>query len=258
MKLLISISFSLFVFTHLLSCSFAVQNRIFPLGMTSAGVVVVEVRLDRGSAASLTDEKQNITNDELTWSGQSYLKVYDNNQRELYTEVIDSGLSIHYLMYDSILRSIVDKGLSLTTRFNDFKRITSGKINFCRYETPCDFAELIYDTINNTVHLKSHNGHKHLLPITNEEYTIANDIRNMYLDRDAGIQSITGLLLISSYREYNINEQRIFVAHIAVGQKLPVHDEKKEKKRQFSDVANSTFSEPVIYHSQGFDFVFWE
>lgn len=257
MKLLTSLLFSLFVSTHLLACNFAVQNRIFPLGMTSTGIVVVEVRLDRGSPEiELTGNRSTIY-DESAWSGRSYLKVYDQNQREISAEIIDSNLNISQLAYDSILQTIIEKGLLLTTQFSDFQRITSGKIDFCNYEAKCSYAKLIYDTINNTVSIQNRAGKHFVIPFSDENYTITADIKSIYLEPGNSVTDLNGLLLISSYRAYHINDRTVYVAHIAVGQDYSKHAE-KYKKQQFSDIANSAFSEPVIYHSQGFDFVFWE
>src|SRR5688572_22525742 len=69
-----------------LPCLAASQARIFPLGTTDKGLIVMETHFGRGENFMEGD------NDEMKpyWRGICYLKVYDKNHKEISSQVLDT------------------------------------------------------------------------------------------------------------------------------------------------------------------------
>src|SRR5262245_41810962 len=84
---------------HLLACLSASQNRLFPLGETSQGLCMVEMRLYR---TSFREKKKEAVEMNPAWGGEAYFKIYDQNYNQVYSELLDSIEVFLEHGYDSI------------------------------------------------------------------------------------------------------------------------------------------------------------
>jgi hypothetical protein len=87
MRLILSLFLVVIKTTTSFACLSASQNRLFPLGLVSNGLCVVEMHLER---THYSEKGKNTIEIKPAWSGIGYFKIYDTNYKEVYSEILDT------------------------------------------------------------------------------------------------------------------------------------------------------------------------
>jgi hypothetical protein len=260
---------------NLFVCSLASQYRLFPLGQTSKGLCVVETHLSRTEFIENENKNDTINDEEIEfemelgtrWVGISYFKIYDVNHKEVYTEMLDT-IMFEENNYDSIVDKTFQKGLKLVEKYPDFVVAKPISLTFCDYGEKCSKAKLLFDTINNKIHVQLQNkaiyNIKTLFDSTSIVSNFLKDYVNGFDDIDISAKSFIGQLHVNSVRQFQIGSKKLTIVHIGTGQFLELADgrtpsrEEYKAKFAFTDINKSVFEEPVLHHGHGFDFYMWE
>mgnify|MGYP000148795988 CR=1 FL=1 len=262
-----TITLLLFILTgnSLFACLSASQNRLFPLGKTSEGLCVVETHLNRTEYREKGKETIEI---KPAWGGISFFKIYDKNNKEIYSTTIDTITLFEQVHYDSVINRIFKKGLKLAKAYPDFIAAKPISITFCDYQVACSKAELLYDTLNNKISILLQSNTKHEVSTLFGPTSIASNLLDYYGgfdDADLSAKSFYGSLYISSVRQFQVGNKKLTIAHIGSGQTFELEEggtypPRKEYKSKFAfiDLNKSVFEEPVLHHGHGFDLFIWE
>ncbi len=250
----------------LYACLSASQNRIYPLGTTKQGLCVVETRLTRTEFRGPgVNEIKMIP----SWVGVSYFKIYDAKYKEIRCDILDTIKLFKEQFYDSIIGISLNNGLLKAEKLPNFVKAKPISLLFCDFQEKCSKAEILYDTITNTISIKLPNKSTHKLTVLFDSSSIASNIIEMYTDyEDAdpiSAKLLMGELSLSSVRQYSIGGKKLTVVHIGAGQgfeylegeEKPVSKE-YQPKTAYNDIYKSVFIEPVIHHGHGFDFFILE
>lgn len=248
------------------ACLAASQNRLYPLGITKQGLCVVETRLYRTEFRGPgTNEVEMIP----SWGGLSYFKIYDSKYNVIYTEILDTIHLFKQQFYDSIIGQSFEKGLNRAKKFPDFLLAKPNSMLFCDFQEKCSKAEMVYDTIANTINVKLPNNVSYKVNVLFDSSSIASNIIELYGAYDdadpLSAKLLKGALSISSVRQYSIGRKKLTVVHIATGPEVELVEgeympppKEYQPKFPFNDINRSVFDEPVIHHGHGFDFFIWE
>jgi hypothetical protein len=259
-------TFILLLFTlttnSLSACLSASQNRLFPLGLSSKGLLVVETHLQR---TEYYDKEKKTEKMEKAWFGKSFFKIYDNNYKEVYSAIIDTIKLFQEYRYDSIINKTFMKGLDLAKAYPGFVAAKPTSITFCDYQPACSKAKLLFDTINNKVSIQLSNKIKYDVKVLFDSTSIASNLFDNYADFDGAALSaklFSGRLYISSVREFQVGNKKLIIVHLGSGQIFESAEgpPRKEYKAKFTftDINESVFKEPVLHHGHGCDFFIWE
>lgn len=257
----------LFILTtnSLFACLSASQNRLFPLGQTSKGFCVVETHLNR---TEFREKDKEVIEMKPAWAGISYFKIYDNNYKEIYSEVIDTIRLFEQHHYDSIIDKSFKKGLKIAEKYPDFVFAKPTALTFCDYQEKCSKAELLFDTTNNKIRIRLPNKVAYNVDVLFDSTSIASNLLNYYSsfdDADLSAKSFKGNLYINSVRRFQIGNKKLTIVHIGSGQIFELDEgetypqgKEYQAKFEFTDINKSVFEEPVLHHGHGFDFYIWE
>ena len=253
----------IFLFTSVLlsndvnACLSASQNRIFPLGISSSNLFVVEFQLHRSELIDNVNEKSKI---EAVWGGDCYFKVYDENYKEIHSELIEHLKSLNEQNYISTLENSIIKGKRISEQRFFYKSINQESIFFCDYQENCKKANLVFDTTLNKINIKLQNGFEKELRILDDSITFASNLIS-YLkgfdEIEISAKSLKDNIAINSVRVYNFGHRKLTIVHIANGYSNKL-EENKNPKINFKDQRNYVFLERVMYHGNGFDFFILE
>lgn len=248
------------------ACLSATQNRMFPIGMTGKGLLVVETHLQRTEYVNVDIRTEKM---EPAWRGVAYFKLYDNNFNSLRIELLDTIKLFEQLYYDSIIGGLYNKGVELAKKYSDFIPAKPVSITFCDYQVRCSKASLSFDTIANITFVKLTNGKKYKVNQLHDTTSIASNVVfhfNGFGERDFTTSDLKGRLFISSVRQFKLGERKLTIVHLGTGQifelpeggTYPPGKDEYKAKFAFNDINKSVFDEPVLHHGDGFDFAIWE
>ena len=236
------------------ACLSASQNRLFPLGYCSKGLVVVETHLHRGER--MTDGVKM----HPVWGGVSYLKIYDSNYKVIRSEVLDTIKTFENEDYDSIITNTFNKGLLLAKNIPDFLPAKPTSISFCDYQQSCSKASLSFDTIKNQIFVRLPNKVKYPVTVLFDSLSAASNLRNYFsglYEEQVSASSLKNNLYINSVRQLQIGQRKLTIVHMGYGHPYPPNKEYKPDF-PFDDINKSVFKEPVLHHGHGFDFFILE
>lgn len=247
------------------ACLSASQNRQFPLGQTYKGLCVVETHLFR---TEFRENDKEVIEMKPAWGGLSYFKIYDKNNKEVYSEIIDTIKLFKQHHYDSIIERSFKKGLSIAEKYPDFEFAKPTSLIFCDYQEKCSKAELQFDTINNKIRIRLPNKVAYDVNVLFDSTSIASNLLNYYSDfddADFSAKSFKGNLYINSVRQFQFGNKQLTIVHIGSGQTFELAEggtyppgKEYEAEFAFTDINKSVFEEPVLHHGHGFDFFIWE
>lgn len=253
----------IFLFTSVLfsndvnACLSASQNRIFPLGISSSNLFVIEFQLYRFELIDKVNEKPKI---KTVWGGDCYFKVYDENYKEIHSELIEHLKSFKEENYISTIENSFIKGKRISEQRFFYKRINQESIFFCDYQENCKKANLVFDTTLNKINIKLQNGFEKELCILDDSTTFGSNLIG-YLkgfdEMEISAKSLKDNIAINSVRVYNFDERKLTIVHIANGYSNKL-EEKKNPKINFKEEINFAFFERVMHHGNGFDFFILE
>lgn len=249
----------------LFACLSASQNRLFPLGQTSKGLCVVETHLYR---TEFRENDKEVIEMKPAWGGLSYFKIYDKNNKEVYSEIIDTIKLFQQHHYDSIIDRSFKKGLSIAEKYPYFVSVKPTALTFCDYQEKCSKAELLFDTTNNKIRIRLPNKVAYDVNVLFDSTSIASNLLNYYGgfdDADLSAKSFKGNLYINSVRQFQFGNKKLTIVHIGSGQTFELAEggtyppgKEYKAKFEFTDINKSVFEEPVLHHGHGFDFFIWE
>jgi hypothetical protein len=246
-------------------CLSASQNRIFPLGTTSKGLLVVETHLNRSEYRSKTHGGE--IELKPAWGGICYFKIYDGDLKETYSEVLDTLNQFEQKFYDSIVGRVFAKGMAMAEQYAYFVPAKPMSISFCDYQQSCSKAAISFDTLKNKVFIRLSNKKTYPVKPLTDSASIASNVLSYYIqsdDRDVSATILQDILYINSVRQFQIGNKRLTIVHIGSGQVFNFKDgsyppgKEYAAKFPFSDISQSVFEEHVLHHGHGFDFAIWE
>jgi hypothetical protein len=239
------------------ACLHATQNRIFPLGICSDGLVVIEIHTERGEMVNFEFGDELIAE----WSARSYLKIYDKNRKEIKSEVLDSLLLIPYKQYLTEINKTFERGLAKAYYLRDFIPAKPVSIGFCNYNSTCSQAILSVDSIKCQAYLECSIIRKVEIDIIRDSCSVASNYIAWlggfdYESKNEYLLYLCQGLSIGSIRKYKIGNTSLTIVHLANGSSTS--EEEIAPNFNFDTLENSIFEEPTPYHGHGFDFLIWE
>lgn len=261
MRTLLIILTFLFTSHYTYACLSATQNRLFPIGLCSKGLIVMETHLER---TSYFDKKKKVELMEPGWLGKSFLKIYDTNHKVVRSELLDNIKLFEQKDYDRIIGLSFNKGLLLAKQISDFVIAKPTSISFCDYEPTCSKAALVFDTVQNQIFLKLPDKIKFPINVLSDTASIASNVLAWFLSFDDGGISARELkdnIFINSVRQFQIGDKKLTVVHIGCGEAFELSTDPNYKPGEenkphfaFTDIKKSIYNEPLLHHGQGFDF----
>ncbi|MBS1611665.1 MAG: hypothetical protein JST49_02490 [Bacteroidetes bacterium] len=234
------------------ACLSAHQNRMFPIGMYSQGLVVLEVHLQRDDSGG----EEGADTDNPTWFAQLYCNTYSNYA----LQNSDTLGSIEYKESELIeqLQPYLQECQELYAQLPGFVPVGAGSITFYAYNKGAGI-QVVADTLKRTACIKVHNKLQVPLPLYATNFPLYEDYQR-YLDEvedtAAYIMGLEEGLLVGSARTYVLGKQKLYVIHLESGQLYP--DPAYEAKVHAAESKNFTetglYTEPVLHHGNGFDF----
>lgn len=241
---------------YISACLSASQNRIFPLGVSTEGLLVVEFHLFRSESINKNNNKSKL---EVVWGGECYIKVYNENYKEVYSELVEEIEKFKEENYISTIENSFIKGKRISEQRFFYKSINQESIFFCDYQENCKKANLVFDTSLNKINVKLHNGFEKELCILDDSTTFGSNLVG-YLkgfdEMEISAKSLKDNIAINSVRVYNFGERKLTIVHIANGYSNNL--EEKNPKINFKEERNFAFFERVMHHGNGFDFFILE
>lgn len=249
---------ALFVTTCASACLSAHQNRIFPIGISSRGLVVLEVHLERSD-----DEDGGAAPDELdpVWYGKVYCNTYKDYELQesdtlgILKDFKESELAEKLKEY---LSRCIDKAKALP----QFVKAQREMITFYGYSAGAG-VKVISDTVKQTASVRVTPKHMANIPIFSSNFPLYEDYQSYFGEVDdtaAYVASLETGLLVGSVRKYTLGKQALYIVHLESGQLYP--DPENEKKVHAAESKHFTdtglFTEPVMHHGHGFDFYILE
>lgn len=261
MRTLLIILICLLTSDYTYACLTASQNRLFPIGICSKGLIVVETHLER---TVYVDKKKKIETWGPGWLGKSFLKIYDANYKVVSSVLLDNIKLFEQAAYDRIIGLTFNKGLLLASQFPGFVVAEPTSISFCDYEPTCSKASLVFDTIQNKIFIKLPGKTRFLINVLADTTSIASNLLSYFLSFDDGGISARELkdnIFINSVRQFQIGDKKLTVVHIGCGEAFELSTdpnykpgEENKPKFAFTDIKKSIYYEPLLYHGLGFDF----
>ncbi len=242
------------------ACLHASQNRIFPLGICSEGLVVMELHGNRG------EEIDWGINNELRaeWRATSFLNFYSMDRKLVRSEIIDSIIYIAENEYVSTINKTFEKALYLVTKIKDFVPAQPENFTFCNYQINCSTVNLEIDSVNFSAFLNFPEGGSFEIDVLKNQESIASNYLEQlgaydYESEDQMKLYIVESLLINSVRQFQIGDYKLTVVHLGMGTNYSEETPKEYAPDfEFTALENSVFEEPVLYHGHGFDFFILE
>jgi hypothetical protein len=241
--------------TNLPVCLAASQARIFPLGITDKGLLVVETRL--GRAENLKDAN----NDEMKpyWGGICYLKIYDKHHTEIASTIIDTLKTFKQQDYERQVYRVFEKGMKIAAGYPNFKPAKPVAITFADYQQKCSMASIAFDTINNKINIQLKGNAKYPITILNDATSVAANLIGAYgFENEVMAKDLNGNLGINSVRQFTVANKKLSIVHLGTGNGIGAPGKEYKANFAFNDINKSVFFEPVLHHGNGFDFFIWE
>jgi hypothetical protein len=236
-------------------CLAASQARIFPLGATANGLIVVETRLGRGENFGEGDYDEM----EPYWRGICYLKVYDKNHNETASQILDTLKLVKEELLQTQIEAVFAKGMTAARRYNGFKPAKPLAMTFADYKEKCSMARILFDTVHNKIGVQLKNKTNYPITVLFKANSIASHLLSAYgVTADSTAIALKGNLGISSVRQFAVNGKKITVVHLGTGTGFGADGQEYKPKFAFNDIDKSVFLEPVLHHGNGFDYVIWE
>ena len=253
--LIITLVYSL----HSLACLSAHQNRIFPIGISSQGLMVLEVHLDRSDDVESEDGRDVIGNP--TWYG----KVYCNTYKDYELQHSDTlGILKDFKESELIekLNPYISQCIDKTNSLPQFVAAQKESITFYGYSAGAG-VKVISDTVKQTASVRVTPKHVANIPIFSSNFPLYQDYQAYFGEVDdtaAYVASMETGLLVGSARKYTLGKKALYIVHLESGQLYP--DPENEKKVHAAEskhfIETGLFVEPVMHHGHGFDFYILE
>ncbi len=186
--------------------------------------------------------------------------MYDENYKEIHSELIEHLKSLNEQNYISTLENSIIKGKRISEQRFFYNNIIQESIFFCDYQENCKRANLVFDTTLNKINVKLQNGFEKELRILDDSTMLASNLIS-YLkgfdEMEISAKSLKDNIAINSVRVFTIGERKLTIVHIANGYSNKL-EENKSPKINFIDQNNYAFFERVMHHGNGFDFFILE
>ncbi|MBO9703127.1 MAG: hypothetical protein J7604_23135 [Sporocytophaga sp.] len=240
-----------------IACLSADQNRMFPIGISPKGIVVVEIHMIRSDSTDGKTERLH-----PLWHGISYLNTYNKNYKLIESRLLDTLKSFPESTYLNVVKAAFIKGIKQAGTIPNIIYAEPQDISFCNYQTNCKSASLQTDTINNKAYVILKSKKKQEVTVLYNPKSFASNYINYYSGFDyepseSRIKDLIEGLLINSVREYKIGEYYLTIIHLGKGQDFRQAGEAPKEYKpdiQINTLENSIFKEPVLHHGHGFDF----
>lgn len=235
------------------SCNAADQYRLFPLGSTSSGFVFVETHLFR-----TTDPKGNRYEMPPKWFGESFLNIYDENQKLISSRLLDSLSLADTISGSQFIKISFHKALKQAKQLSGFTAATPVYLSYCDFQQTCEEAQLRIDTVKHMLFVKLRDQKEYGVTVLKDTNSIAERYLRYYSGFNGGNIDYAAIG-ISSVRKYTIGAKTITIVHLANGDK-PQEAERARKRAAykpdvaFSRLEESVVHEPLLHHGHGFDF----
>lgn len=242
------------------ACLSAHQNRIFPVGISTKGLLVLEVHLNRGDNAESEDGTDELG--EPIWYGKVYCNLYKEYQlQQSDTLGILKDFKEHEL--PEKLKPYFHLCHNKIKDLPAFKAAERTSIMFCGYSEGCNAARIVADTINQTASVYVKNNEGIGLPVFSDKFPLYEDYQAYFgevEDTVAYIASLQTGLLIGSVRRYKCDKKELVIIHLESGQPYPdpEEDAKVHAAESKRFIETGFFTEPVMHHGHGFDFYILE
>ncbi len=247
MKIILFLCFILSI-SPVIACLVADQNRMFPVGISPSGLVVVEVHMHRGEKTTESYEMIPV------WGGTGYLNVYDKNYKLISSKTIDEFA--HTSDVEDEISQIFRKGSKLAKKIDGLIPAKPLEIYFCDYLQNCSKAQFAYDSIIQQPYVMLGN-RKYAIPILFDSTSIASNYLNYYSSFEPEDAAYMQNLGINSVRQFQLGDQVLTIVHLGCGQ----HDSDEKEHAanfKFEKLEESIFPEYVLHHGHGFDFFVME
>ncbi len=259
MKKNLILLFSIVYFIQASACLSAHQNRIFPIGVSAKGLLVLEVHLDRSDDVESEDGRDVIGNP--TWYGKVYCNTYKNYELQQ-----SDTLGILKDFKESELTEKLKPYLQqCNIRIKDLPQFVAAQkesITFYGYSAGAG-VKVISDTIKQTASVRVTPKHIANIPIFLSNFPLYQDYQSYFGEVDdtaAYVASMETGLLVGSARKYTLGKKALYIVHLESGQLYP--DPENEKKVHAAEskhfIETGLFTEPVMHHGHGFDFYILE
>lgn len=235
-------------------CLSAHQNRIFPIGISSKGLVVLEVHLERSD-----DEDGGAAPDELdpVWYG----KVYCNTYKDYELQHSDTLGVLKDFKERELAEKLKPYLQQCNNRINSLPQFVAAQkesITFYGYSTGAG-VKVVSDTVRQTAGVRVTAKHMANIPIFSSNFPLYQDYQAYFGEVDdtaAYVASMETGLLVGSARKYTLGKQVLYIVHLESGQLYP--DPENDKKVHAAEskhfIGTGLFTEPVMHHGHGFDF----
>lgn len=264
MRHVLSILFIILANHAVFGCLSASQNRLFPLGVTSAGLCVFETRLTR---TEYMDEGNRAYEMNPGWLGVSFYKIYDKNHKEVYAEALDTFKLFGQDQYAKVLGPSFEKALLLAKKNQDYLAAKPVSLMFCDYQVAYGKTSLIFDTLQNKVMVEISNKTRSDVFVLFDSTSIASNVFEYlrpHLDEYTA-SAIQHRLYLNSIRQFQLGDKKLTIVHIGAGQTMELANgdfyppgKAYKAKFPFKELSESIFTEQVLHHGHGFDFYIWE
>jgi hypothetical protein len=242
--------------SHAMACLSAHQNRMFPIGVYSQGLVVLEVHLERDDSGG--DEGPDTDNP--LW----YAQVYCNTYHHYALQLSDTLGSIEFKESELLekLQPYLQECQELYAQQPGFTSVGQGSITFYGYSKGAG-VQVVADTVKRTASVKVANNIQAAIPIFSDSFPLYQDYKRLFEGVEDTAKCLTGLadgLLVGSARTYTLGKQKLYVVHLESGQLYPdpIHEAKVHAAESKRFVATTLYAEPVMHHGHGFDFYILE
>lgn len=233
------------------ACMNTYQFKIFPVGVVDGKIITVDFKIRRTSQIEgnrwLKLNLKNASEFDIMWLLDAYISTYDQKQKLLSSEPIDSTYSLD-ANYRTKLQSVYQTGFSkIKSTYPTIELFKAETISFCDFKQKCKLMAIESDTINKRDYLKFAKK-KHELPVFHDKEYFG-------FGKRAPEKAID--LYISSVRTYKTKNLTLVLSHLATGHEINMgmHDPEKEYKPDFpfGDIETQTYVEPLLHHGYGLD-----
>lgn len=262
---LISISL-LFCVEESFACSYAYQYSLFPLGEAEAGIVFLEVELERyvntPAAGGLPGNRfgPNSRQIETRWKGSLRIQQLQADSLFRITELAYVDISDED--YEEALAPYFLKAFERAEQLPKFERATLEAVAYCRYDRSCDLFQLEVDTTS--LELKAS------LPEIEEWQTasfpsvVLHKFENIMKLNFSEMEKVEASSRINFYqawkpysaRVYAIGTKKIAVYTLGWGQARGYRGQKNKawKRMNLPPIETHIEGKDVMMHGQRFDF----
>lgn len=274
LSLIISLHFST------IACMGANQYRLFPLGTLKENVIAMAIEIERGhlqiipphlaSPNLLSSDTEKIDFSENLTAIISLIEINTQNVI-LNQEGIDTFIFLPPEEMDLRLQEMMLFLLETQQKTKGFKALTTESLLFCNFKSTCSLASVEMQPNIQSLQIRLANGK--VYPINTPDDT-ASPIHPFYIYIDERLGEsmpeaefeypLAELLFINSVRYFKQGKKRWVVLHITQGELVYDYDNDHVNEdfpynegidTSFPSLQKSYFSEPILWHANGFDWV---